>query len=133
MIKYEYLKEFEGNSGITSEKLSFLKLPERLPEDYIELLKQFNGGEGEVGEEYLVLHKADELIEINKDIEIAKFDKNIFVIGSNGGGEFVAIDFRNEKPIYILIPFIFEYDAIIELGSNIDELFERIYTVGFFE
>ena len=133
MIKSEYLEEFDANPGITSEQLRSLKLPERLPADYIELLKQFNGGEGFVSEEYLRLDKAEELIEVNADIEIAQFDKNIFVIGGNGGGEFIAIDFRGKKPAYILTPFIFEYEAIIELGSSIDELFERIYTIGYFE
>ncbi|MGB3149694.1 MAG: SMI1/KNR4 family protein [Maribacter sp.] len=133
MIKTEYLKEFDANPGITLEQLVSLKLPERLPTDYIELLKQFNGGEGEIGEEYVVFDKAEVLLEYNSSCGIEEFDKDIFIIGGNGGGELMAIDFRSKKPTYILIPFIFEYDAIIELGSSIDELFDRIYTTGFFE
>mgnify|MGYP003626296418 CR=1 FL=1 len=133
MIKNEYLAEFNSNSGITTESLISLKLPKRLPTDYIEFLKKFNGGEGFVGEEYLVLEKAEKLLERNKNYKIEEFDKNIFLIGGNGAGEGVAIDFRNDKPRYILIPLIFEYDAILYLGKNIKELFEQIYENGFFE
>jgi len=132
MIEPKYLKEFEANSGISVAQLEATKLPHRLPEEYIEVLKQFNGGEGDIGEEYLVLHSAQELQEINDDIEIAQFDKDIFIIGSNGGGEFIALDFRGIKPMYILIPFIFEYDAIITLGESIQEMFKRIYSEGYF-
>ena len=132
MIKKEYLDKFDGNSGVSSELLNSIKLPERLPSDYIELIKNYNGGEGFVGEEYLILEKVEEFLEVNESCGIEEFDNNIFLIGSNGGGEAVAIDFRNKKPIYILIPYIFEYEAIIELGTSLEEFFERIHKEGFF-
>ena len=99
MIKDEYLTEFEKNTGIEQNQLKSLKFPIELPEEYINLLKIFNGGEGDVGEEYLVLHKAEELNEINKDYEMAEFDTKIFIIGSNGSGELIAIDFREKESI----------------------------------
>tara|TARA_R110001583_G_C5332668_1_gene378502 strand:+ start:68 stop:475 length:408 start_codon:yes stop_codon:yes gene_type:complete len=132
MIKKEYLEEFEKNAGIEPENLNSLKFTIEIPQDYLEFLKEFNGGEGDVGEEYLVLHKAEELNEINTDYEIAEFDPKIFIIGSNGSGELIAIDTRKNSPIYILIPSIFEYDAIIELASDVNGLFKRIFTEGYF-
>ena len=56
MIKEEYLEEFEKNTGIEPEKLYSLKFTIEIPQDYLELLKEFNGGEGDVGEK----HRAQE-------------------------------------------------------------------------
>jgi hypothetical protein len=132
MIKKEYLADFECNPGITEEQLGHLKLPRRLPADYLDLLKEMNGGEGDVGDEYLILDKAEQLLEINQDTEIADFDKDLFIIGGNGGGELIVIDFRRPKPKYVIMPYIFEYEAMIELGSSIEELFKRVHDIGYF-
>ena len=132
MIEEEYLVGFQKNSGLEESQLKLLEFPIELPEDYINLLKIFNGGEGEIGEEYLVLHQAEKLNDINADYKIAEFDANLFIIGSNGSGELIAIDARNKNPSYISIPYIFEYDAIIELSTNIEDLFKRIYEEGYF-
>ena len=76
--------------------------------------------------------RREELNEINKDYEIAEFDPNIFIIGSNGSGELIAIGRSKNSLIYILIPYIFEYDAIIELASDVDGLFKKIFKEGYF-
>lgn len=132
MINNNYLIDFEKNSGIEENHLNSLQFPVQLPNDYLDLLKSFNGGNGTVGEEYLILHKVEELIKINKDYKIAKFDNKFFIIGSNGSGELIALDTRKKNPIYVLIPYIFEYDAIIELSNNVEGLFQRIFEKGYF-
>ncbi|MDW5289617.1 SMI1/KNR4 family protein [Formosa sp. PL04] len=133
MIKKEYLKTFSNNSGITTNKLESLKFPKNLPQDYLEFLIIFNGGEGFVGENYLVLTKAESLLQLNMDSGIDTFDNQIFLIGGNGASEAIAIDFRNDNPKYILLPLIFEYDAILELGATIEDLFAHIFEKGFFK
>ena len=132
MINNNYLIDFEKNSGIEENHLNSLQFPVQLPNDYLDLLKNFNGGNGTVGEEYLILHKVEELIKINKDYKIAEFDNKFFIIGSNGSGELIALDTRKKNPIYVLIPYIFEYDAIIELSNNVEGLFQRIFEKGYF-
>ncbi|CAM4417928.1 SMI1/KNR4 family protein [Zobellia nedashkovskayae] len=126
------LKEFNGNTGLEKATLDSLGLRMDLPKDYVELFQKFNGGEGFIGEEYVVLHKAEELENVNAECGIQQFDSKIFLIGNNGAGEAIGIDFRNEKPVYILIPYIFDYDAIIRLAENTDGLFKRIYENGYF-
>ncbi len=133
MIDKLHIKEFKGNFRFDHQHLEASDLINRLPTEYIEFLQSFNGGEGFVGEEYLVLHKAEDLVKVNKDTEVELFDPNIFIIGGNGGGEFVAINFKENKEVYILIPFIFEHEAIIELATDIQGLFKRIFESGYFD
>ena len=41
-----------------------------LPNDYIEFMKKHNGGQGDIGETWLILYRLEELQEINDDYEI---------------------------------------------------------------
>ena len=132
MIDKNKFKDFDFNDGVDLSETELLHLKSILPTDYQNFVQTYNGGEGEIGEEYLVLHKAEELIEINTDVKISDFDNKLFIIGSNGGGEYVAIDFRNDTLKYIIIPFIFEYAAIKVLAYDIDDLFNKIYIEGYF-
>lgn len=129
MILDKYLLKFNKNTGIKPEKLNVLEFKISLPQNYFDLLTAFNGGEGEVGNNYLWLYKAEEL---NESYNSAEFDSKIFIIGNNGSGEFIEIDARNNNFTYILLPMIFEYEAIIELSSDINELFKHIYEYGYF-
>ena len=38
-----------------------------LPNDYIEFMKKHNGGQGDIGETWLILYRLEELQEINDD------------------------------------------------------------------
>ena len=133
MIDKKYFEKFNGNVGITKEELLKLKLPKNLPLDYLELLQLYNGGEGFVGEEYLILYSAEELKQMNATYEIEKYTPGIFLIGSNGGDEAIAFDLRNSLIKVILIPFMFEYKAIIELGNNMSKFFKKVFEIGYFE
>jgi len=128
-----YFKKFNTNSGFNIASFPELNLPKDIPQEYLELLTITNGGEGFIGEEYLILYKAEELLQMNSDYNVNEFVPGIFLIGTNGGSEAIALDLRNKPVKYVLIPFLFEYDTIIELGDNITEFFERIYKKGFFE
>ena len=127
-----YLKEFNRNKPLEIDFFNSLDLRSDLPKDYINLFQEFNGGDGFIANEYLVIHKAEKVKEINKEYEIEKFDTKIFLIGNNGAGEVIGIDLRNEKPEYILIPYTFENKAIIKLADSITNLFKRIYEKGYF-
>ncbi len=128
-----YLNEFKRNTGLEKATLDSIGLRMDLPNDYVELFQKFNGGEGFIGKEYVVLHKAEDLQNVNAECGIQEFDSKIFLIGHNGAGEAIGIDLRNGKTVYILIPYLFEYDAIIELADNVNGLFKRVYEDGYFE
>ena len=75
---------FEFNSpyfGEIIEKINDVVLPN----DYIELMKKHNGGEGDIGETWLILYPLEELQEINDDYEIEEILPGHIIIGSNGG------------------------------------------------
>ena len=55
MIDQKYFQKFSGNPGLTIEEIRRLELPERTPQDYYELIEIINGGEGFIGNEYVVL------------------------------------------------------------------------------
>lgn len=132
MNEIDFLKEFASNGGTTID-LEENKLLSRLPKDYINFMKTCNGGEGFVGEEYLILFRLEELEGINKDYKIEEFDKDIILIGSNGASEAIGLDLRNNNFKYILIPFLFEYEAIIELSDSFNGFIKRIIEKGYFE
>ena len=71
-LKY-YLNNFVKNKKIASEELikEIERLDFGLPKDYIDLMKEFNGGEGEVGENgWLCLFPINELLIINKNYSL---------------------------------------------------------------
>lgn len=88
------IRQFEAESRI------------RLPDDYAEFLQQANGGEGFVGNAYIILWRVEELLEMNKAYQVAEYASGLFLFGSDGGGEAFALDTRsNAKPI-VSVPFV---------------------------
>jgi hypothetical protein len=80
-----------------------------LPEEYLSLLRHSNGGEGELGVEpgWFQLWPTEEVLDLNRDYEVAEFAPGFFAFGSSGGGEILAFDLRGEKPWkVVMIPFI---------------------------
>jgi hypothetical protein len=77
-----------------------------LPADYVQFLEQMNGGEGFVGENYLMAWPLGELIQYNKDYHVEQRVPGLFLFGSNGGGEAFAFDARSILPVIVAVPFI---------------------------
>lgn len=76
------------------------------PDDYRLFLARFGGGEGFVGEHYLVLWTPTELAPFNRDYEIAEYAPGLVAIGSDGGGEGFAFDTRSLPHPIVMVPFI---------------------------
>jgi hypothetical protein len=98
---------FQPNAPASTEALDSLRaLAKSLPDSYFTLLKRSNGGEGFVGDRYIQLWRAEELVEMNSSYKTAEFFPDLFFIGSNGGGEAYAFDVsRSDAPIFE-VPFI---------------------------
>lgn len=78
----------------------------RLPADYRSFLAVSDGGEGFVGDNYLILWRASELLPFNRDYEVASYATGLIGFGSNGGGEMFAFDCRLQPPPVVIVPFI---------------------------
>ena len=77
-----------------------------LPHDYLDFLRQHNGGEGFIGESYIVLWKAEEIALFNREYEVAKYAPGILMFGSNGGGDGYGFDIQQDSMPVICMPFI---------------------------
>ncbi|WP_374577796.1 SMI1/KNR4 family protein [Phenylobacterium sp.] len=77
-----------------------------LPPSYLSFLRQHNGGEGFVGDSYVVLWRAEDLVDFNREYEVAKYAPGIILFGSNGGGEGYGFDTQLAGLPIVQLPFI---------------------------
>lgn len=87
-----------------------------LPEEYLELLRYSNGGEGPLALPPLVfmLYDAEFAAEVNSDGEHRAMYPGHFVIGSNGGLETIAFDTESGTPWRLVM-----YDAVPGVSSAV--------------
>ncbi len=88
-----------------------------LPKEIIAFLQCSNGGEGFLCIEpwYFQLWSAEELVVYNDSYDVEEFLPGWFAIGSNGGGEMLAIRKQDGSPCPVyMVPFITmdESDAV---------------------
>lgn len=94
-----------------------------LPTQYMEFMKEHNGGEGDLGETWFILFPMEELQEINDDYCIEEFLPDHIIIGSNGGGELYGIDMDGN---YFNVPSMIAEEDITLLGKDMESLPEKI-------
>lgn len=94
-----------------------------LPQNYLDFMIEHNGGEGDIGESWLVLYSIEELKEINDDYNVPEYLPDHIIIGSNGGEEFFGI---NSDGKYFIVPSMFEPDEITILCDDIEKLPDAI-------
>ena len=64
-----------------------------LPDDYKEFMLWSNGGEGNIGSQYLSLWKIEDLMQLNKDTKYKVFVEKSLVIGTDGGDNCIGFYF----------------------------------------
>jgi hypothetical protein len=127
LFKYDCQKRAEKAKTTFSEIEHLVKF--KLPDDYKIYLENYLGFENTVQEEYVRLWDFDELIEMNKEYEIVDYLPNTLGIGTNGGGEFIAIEWTEKnKYSIILVPFIGmdEKQYHIEIGISFSDFLIRL-------
>src|SRR5262249_43729596 len=105
-------------------------VPRQLPDPYLALLRTTNGGEGPLARQpyYLRLDPAEVVAEAAASKQHEEFFPGFVVIGSNGGGEFIALDVRAPGPLAVvaidmtnidleesILPIAPDFDAFIDL------------------
>ena len=116
MIERDFLSDMNLNSGASDSEIerAQAELNIALPNSFLTFVRQHNGGEGFVGESYLVLWRVQDLKPFNADYKVLEYAPDFLFFASNGGGEGFAFDTAAETfPVYI-IPFIgmSRHDAI---------------------
>ncbi|MCW1915568.1 SMI1/KNR4 family protein [Luteolibacter sp. GHJ8] len=77
-----------------------------LPTQYRRFMAEQDGGEGFVGDQYLILWRAAELVEFHREYEAEKYAPGLVLFGSNGGGEAFAFDTREGSMRIVMVPFV---------------------------
>ncbi|MBX8487757.1 SMI1/KNR4 family protein [Pseudomonas cichorii] len=117
--------EWHRSPGATETALTALRaaVPQVLPDEYYLLLRLSNGGEGPlpVSPFNFVLDSVEVVLDLWQISYYAQAAPDMFVFGSNGGGELVAFDLRGNSPPWPIVCF----DAIApeESVQNIAENF----------
>ena len=100
----------------------------RLPEDFAQFLQQADGGEGFVGNAYVILWRVSELLEMNKGYQVGEYAPGLFLFGSDGGGEAFAFDTRAAAKPIVSVPFVgMELKLARPLGATFKAFLEELY------
>ncbi|WP_256753500.1 SMI1/KNR4 family protein [Mesorhizobium sp. Mes31] len=98
-----------------------------LPKDYTKFLKEHNGGEGFIGDSYIIFFKAEELVDFNREYEVEKYAPGILLFASNGGGEAYGFDTHDVEMPIVRIPFIFmERQSAETIARDLADLFATL-------
>jgi len=100
----------------------------KLPEDYKELLRLTNGGEGFIGtNSYVVLWRIEELASMNRSYNVRQYAPGLILFGTNGGGEAYGFDTRGHQWLIVQVPFIgMSWDVAIVLGGTFNEFLNQL-------
>lgn len=123
------LGEFAGRPGATEDVIekAETQLAWTFPLDYRMFLGEMNGGEGFVGENYLILWSADELEQFNREYEVHEYAPGLVLFGSDGGGEGFAFDTRSVPAPVVQVPFIgMELQYANPLCRNFEEFIAKM-------
>jgi hypothetical protein len=121
--------EFAANPPADSDSIARCQSHLRflLPADYVRFLEQMNGGEGFVGKNFLRAWSVEDLIQSNKDCFVDVAAPELFLFGSNGGGEAFAFDIRSALPPIVAVPFIVSLEDAIVIAPTFDSFLQHLY------
>jgi SMI1 / KNR4 family (SUKH-1) len=123
------LAEFNGNppaDAISTQRFQ-TEAGFRLPGDYANFLRGRDGGEGFIGDTYLILWRVGELLEFNKDYQVAEYAPGLFLFGTDGGGEAFAFDTRSEAKPIVSVPFVgMDLKSIRTIAPNFESFLDNL-------
>ena len=126
--KEEPLQDTEFNA--VTESFDF-----KFPNIYVDVMKDFNGGEGEVGENsWLLLFPINELREVNKDYNFLMDDiPDYFLIGKDAADTGYAFHKTNGTFHSFGLMSNFDTDPIEFLGDDFAAFLEYLYNYRYKE
>lgn len=103
----------------------------RLSDDYKQFLGRANGGEGFVGETYVILWPVERLRELNSAYQVEEYAPGLLLFGSDGGGEAFAFDMRSPAKPIVYVPFVgMEQDLARPIAPNFTEFLQDLRRRG---
>ena len=99
----------------------------KLPADYTAFLLKSDGGEGFVGDNYLVLWRAADLHRHNRGYSVGEAAPGLILIGSDGGGEGYALDGREASMPVVTVPFIvLNFEDALRVAGSFTAFLEKV-------
>jgi len=125
----ENLADFSGETPGSLQNIGEAEkeIGKPLPADYRSFLLRHNGGEGFIGNHYLILWKTEELVQFNREYHVEKYAPGLVAFGSSGGGEGFAFDTR-EVPYHVVqVPFIgMSLSDAIRVADSFEDLLGKM-------
>jgi len=126
-----YIKDLDLNDPAPEEEVENAEkaLGVSLPASYKEFMKNSNGAEGNIGEEfYLMLWKVEDLAELNEAYGVDEFADGLLLIGSDGGDTAFGFDKRTATMNVITVPFMgMRLDEVQTIGENFVDLLKNLH------
>lgn len=117
----------EGQLNARADSALVDSLSVALPPSYLDFLNTHNGGEGFIGEHYIVFWQAQELADFNREYEVETYAPGIFLFGSDGGGEGYGFDTDDASMPIVRIPLIgMERQYAEPVARDVPDLFMRL-------
>lgn len=93
----------------------------------MQFMQETDGGEGFIGDAYIILWRLGELLEMNKAYQVTEYAPGLFLFGSDGGGEAFAFDRRSAAKPIVSVPFVgLELKVVRRVASNFKAFMEQL-------
>lgn len=125
----KYLTELILRDGANelSIKNAQRELHWNFPTIYKDFLLKYDGGEGFVGDNYVILWASNEIAQFNNDYQVQQYAPGLVLFGSNGAGEGYAFDARVLDAPIVQVPFIgMELSYAEPIALDFDEFFVKL-------
>ena len=123
-------ENLEKRGGLDETLLAdFLtRLDFKLPNDYLEYMKNNNGGEGSIGKNsYLNLWSLENLFDWNKNYKVEIYAPGYFIFASDGGGTAYAFDKKEGSIVSFQFIGMLMDDEPIVLGNDFSSFLDYLY------
>jgi len=102
------------------------------PADFVEFVGSFDGAEGWVGDSYVSLWPAADVIANNETIQVDALAPGLLLFGSDGGTEAYGFDRRANPWLVVRVPFVgLSRDRIEVIATSVtDWLVEAANGIG---
>lgn len=127
LIKQYNVEERQSKFSLSSSRIKEM-IDFDLPDDYLEFIYKYKTLDDFIGEQSVIIYDANMLYEINNDYDITNNLSNTIVIGGNGGGELIGIEYIKER-VYeiVLLPAIGMDDkSKLIIGQSFTDMFIRL-------
>jgi len=115
------LKAPYAGTGASEESLRSLmaELEHRLPDEYLDFMRQTNGYTGEVGPSgFVCIWPVDDVVPTNKANNYREWIPGLVLFGSNESGDFYAFDVRQDPTTVVSVPAIVDLKYVKEISPS---------------